>query len=339
MSRADNLKDQIDCVRDEYRDKVDNGIKTADRYSKACYRFADWLGENTNIQKFENVRSEHLVNYVESLNDEDKKPSYIKTELSAIRGFHKIAGEMSGKRNPNILMSNEQINEKYSNDNDEKLIDKRQIGGVNRVWDKQEIEDFKSVAESLGNQRVSLMVDLAHNFGCRLDEMVRLNQTDIKNALREDNLHVTGKGGKEREIPKLTLVQQETLINIKSYMDNTDLRGGKVFVLEEEDYKKAYNHAKDFLNNHREKFQDPTRVSNTEAREQQKQGFVEKSNLGWHGLRHTYAVDRMYALMEEKSYIKDYKDRLESAMKDLTQEIGHNRTDVTKVYIGAVFCK
>lgn len=306
----------------------DYSYSTADRYHKATSRFAEYLQENTNIQKFSSVKSNHLVSYAKYLiEDKGLMMSTVKNELSGIRAFH------SNSDSKNRLLDNEGINKRFEKMGLEIRIDKRQIGGINRSWSNQEFQEFKKIANDLDNEKVAAMCSLAKDFGLRLKEIVDLNKNNITKALENGYLVVeNGKGGQRREIPFFTIQQRATLLEVKNKMDDYS-NTKKVFVEADSDFKKTYDTARNFVNNHKWKFQNEERMTNKEARALQSKDSYPMKSLSIHGLRHSFAKEYLNLLWEKNSHIVNKEERRSVCNTMLTEALGHHRGEVTKVYI------
>ena len=80
-----NLRIQADCI---LRNSVERSYRTKARYKQAMHRFADFLSEHYSLKNIKNVEARHIYAYVSYLQDEDKTPNYIYTDLSSIRCVH-----------------------------------------------------------------------------------------------------------------------------------------------------------------------------------------------------------------------------------------------------------
>ncbi|MDN5326808.1 MAG: integrase/recombinase XerD [Moorella sp. (in: firmicutes)] len=166
---------------------------------------------------------------------------------------------------------------------------------------------MREIALEQGNTRAYHILSLTRNAGLRIEEALRLDRSTAEKALRIGKLHVKGKGGRERDVTinnevKKTLA--EAIVNVP--------RGQKLFVLANE---KTHLVKKDL-----EKF-----IENNRA-EAQAEGRAKP--LTWHGLRHSYAKERY-------NYYRNVMkmDKI-AARKAVSAEIGHNRADVTVIYVG-----
>ena len=92
-------------------------------------RFLKFLASEYRLERLANIAPKHIFAYVEYLKDSGLSPSYIKTELSAIRFFHdKIAKPRY------VLPENSQLN-----------LQRRKFGDVDRTWTMAQFNRFCSV--------------------------------------------------------------------------------------------------------------------------------------------------------------------------------------------------
>ncbi len=57
-----NLRAQVEVFFDNCNV---GSYASRDRNKEACFRFADFLGENTHLQKMKNVEARHVYDYVD----------------------------------------------------------------------------------------------------------------------------------------------------------------------------------------------------------------------------------------------------------------------------------
>ena len=195
---------------------------------------------------------------------------------------------------------------KYSlSGNDRFDLAKRSFGGVDRSWTQKEYSAFKEICQKYNQERVLAVATLARNEGLRIHETFKIDRASAENAFRTDYLHIVGKGGKEREVP-LSAESKELL---KGIVENTE-RGNKLFVEQGEKTHLVIKQVQNFINRHREQYQADSR----------------EHNLTFHGLRHSYAHEQ-------------YQNRINQgltefqARKEVSQLLGHERDDVTRIYI------
>ena len=188
-------------------------------------------------------------------------------------------------------------------------LERRRFAEKDRSWTEQEYENFLKLAEDLRRKDYAHAMTLAHELGLRIHEVFRLDTATAIAALKTDKITVVGKGGKVRTVP-LTLAARAVLEDrLKVTMP-----GEKLFVRPEEMTHIAIENLEKFIRTYRDQIRDPS----------------QPVSLTFHGLRHTYAANTYRQLIQ--------KGRTQSeAQSMVSQLLGHERTDVTKIYI--VGCK
>lgn len=166
--------------------------------------------------------------------------------------------------------------------------------------------------DSIPNERIRLSIELQQEFGLRKEECLKFSPSYADQSTFVRLKGSWTKGGRAREIPILTEMQQELLKRTTIVAETGSM------IPEHESFanwKKRYE----------------TIVKNC--------GF---SNL--HGLRHGYAQRRYHTLTGWKSPFaggptreelsKDQKRLDTSARLQVSRELGHNRVEITNVYLG-----
>ncbi|MBE6091132.1 MAG: site-specific integrase [Clostridium beijerinckii] len=253
-----NLCNQIEKVFSHTRQC---SIKTRHRYMDGVKHFAKFLAEEFKKQNLNKIKSKHLLEYVEQMQEWGYSKSYVTTNLSAVRYFIDIMGGESNK-----LPSNKELS-----------VDIRTKGdriGANRAWRVEEVQRFIEFAESVGQNKYADMVRVGWAYGLRIHEVTRLNKNDLFNALAEKELTVKGKGGLIRTIP----LHDVDLIK-KLY--NATPVGEKVFVKTNEKTHHVINNLQNYIIRHQEKFV-----------------ITVETNRSFHGLRHAYAQRRYQELVD-----------------------------------------
>lgn len=143
------------------------------------------MSERYQTKNLKNLEARHIYAYATMLTETDHMPKYIRTELTAIRFFHKRLGSK------NKLPTNKQLgimpNDDYK---------------YNRAFLSSEFKDMIQVAVSMKRYDVVIVSYLARYFGLRLEEAVTVRVFQIEEAIRYKQLHITnGKGGQKRDIP------------------------------------------------------------------------------------------------------------------------------------------
>ena len=189
-------------------------------------------------------------------------------------------------------------------DNSSYDLDRRSYLDVDRSWSVEEFTTLQKVCRQQGEQRVKEMTIIAKELGLRIHEVARLDHAMLNNALKTGELTIKGKGGKIRQVP-ITL-EIEKLFQEKMQQVN---RGSKIFVSQHEKTHEVIEEVQHFLIQTRAKWQaDCSMVNKT-----------------FHGLRHTYA-SMEYEKLRDEGYTEH------KARREVSKLIGHNRTEVTKIY-------
>ncbi|MGG3450546.1 tyrosine-type recombinase/integrase [Domibacillus aminovorans] len=292
-----NLRNQISKTA---RHNRQGAFKTKTRYFEATDRFCRFLSKEFSLQKFANIGDKHLKAYVKHLQNQGLAAKTINTDLSAIRFFHDKT-----ERTRNRLSDRNKIfgTEKVKN------------GGINKAWSHQEVDRFQEVCGQMGNKRMAAITTLARNEGLRIHETLKIDRNAAEKAIKTGEITTKGKGGKVRLVP----ISSESKQLLSRWIEDVE-RGQKLFVAEGEKTHLVIKSCQNFINRHREKFQDESRT------EQYAAGDPIKENITFHGLRHAYAQDR-YAEAKERG-LRDRDARLE-----VSRLLGHERDEVTRIYM------
>lgn len=281
-----NLENQIKKIN---KHNNQGSFKTKERYYTANQRFCKFLAQEFRLQKFSNISDKHLDKYIQHMRDKEYSISTIKTDLGAIRFYHDKV------QNPKYTLSG---NSKFS-------LERRQFGGVERSWSKEEYRDFKKVCSDLKQDRINHITTLARNEGLRIHETFKIKRNHVEEALKSDSLYVKGKGGKERYVP----LTKETKDMLKEVIKEIP-RGERVFIKDGEKTHLVIKQVQNFLNRHRDKWQQEGR----------------QVNRTFHGLRHLYAREQYDKRISEG--LNDYQAR-----KEVSKLLGHERDEVTRIYL------
>lgn len=119
---------------------------------------------------------------------------------------------------------------------------------------------------------------------------------------------IKGKGGLVRDVP----INLSIEIELKKMLSVTP-RGHKLFVKPEDKTHLAMQRFEGFIHYHKEALQDPGSTR----------------PLHFHGLRHTYAVERY------QDFIRRGMGEME-ARKRVSELLGHHRGEVTNVYLASM---
>ncbi|MCG0277955.1 MAG: tyrosine-type recombinase/integrase [Thermanaeromonas sp.] len=220
------------------------------------------------------------------------------------RSASHIKTELSGIRYCHDLIPNA----KYRlSDNKKFDLPRRKFGGVDRSWSPEEYQKMQEIAREQGNLRAAHVMSLCRHAGLRIEEALRLDRATAEKALRTGVLHIKGKGGRERDVE----ISSEVRKTLAEAMQTVP-RGQKLFVSQNEKTHKVKHQLENWMETNRGKAQAPGR----------------QRPLTWHGLRHSYAKER-YAFYRNVAKMSKI-----DARKAVSAEIGHNRDDVTRIYLG-----
>lgn len=281
-----NLNRQISKLAKHNRQ---GSFKTKERYYQGLDRFCKFIAKEFGTQKFANIADKHLESYIKYMQNKGLSSSTVKTDLAAIRFFHDKCSQTR-----NVL-----------SDNSKFKLEKRSFGGVDRSWSREEYKAFQELCINRGMDRVLSISILAKNEGLRIHETLKMNRSQVEKAMNTGILNITGKGGKEREVP----LSQESKNMLQEHIQNVE-RGQKLFIREDEKTHLVIKQVQNFINRNREYFQENHR----------------DVNITFHGLRHSYAKGQYKNALEKG--LNDYQARLETS-----KLLGHERDDVTRIYL------
>jgi site-specific recombinase XerC len=185
------------------------------------------------------------------------------------------------------------------------------------------------LAQDAVSDRVAALLDLQRNFGLRFEESAKLDAQTALDQARELDLIVVSsgtKGGQEREIELSNAEHQIEVLERAA-----QIQGGDRSMIPEED-----------------RYVDFKRAAYRE---------IERTDLSFHGQRHTYSQERYEQITSVPAPIKipereDFKswahylaDRLDTSVREarsidraarmqISKELGHHRIDVVGAYLG-----
>ena len=257
----------------------------------AMKRFCHFLADEYHLQKLSNISGKHLVAYVLWMQEKGLSASTIKTDLAAIRFFHDKIGDA-----------------KYSLPNNSELgtqLERRRFGDTDRTWSTAEFNRMLELASD--NDGYLLAFHLARYAGLRIHECFRIDTAIARQAIRERTITIKGKGGKIRNVP----ITQQIVSALEKSLETTPT-GSKLLVPDDVPTDKAINQLQQFILRNRESVQDPD----------------SSRPLTFHGLRHTYAVEKYRQL------IADGISELDAHLT-VSRLLGHERAYVTNIYLAS----
>lgn len=301
LTGEDKLLRDVDRLAAQNNEK---GFKTREAYKGDMKLFARFYWRNYHGQKLCNIEGKHIRAYVEYMREQDLSPATIKSRLSGIRFFHRLAG--GKKRLP---------------DNKELGLEKRKVGTEDRAWTVEEVKAGMEVAKNMGRTDVYHAIGIGYAFGLRVEEICRVRLEDVEKALTNGSLRVKGKGGQVRFVPAEVEVQQKLLQYLYRYARSNQLlpRDYIISCNEKGGVERQINSLENWMHTNRHKFTMQNREN--EVRDGMK---PRSKDLTWHGLRYKRAQEQ-YTMYEAEG---------RQNPKLMTSEIlGHHRTDITNVYL------
>ena len=195
-----------------------------------------------------------------------------------------------------------------SNDELTVKLERRSFGDVDRSWSEEEFNRMLGKALAENRYDYILAFYLARYAGLRLHECFRLDTATAEDALRKSAITVKGKGGKIRTIP----INEPITIALREQLARTE-RGHKLLVPDDMDTDYAMYRLQQFIRDYRREIQDPD----------------SDRPMTFHGLRHTYAAEVYTTLIQQGKSPLDAK-------YEVSRLLGHERADVTNIYLTSV---
>lgn len=187
-------------------------------------------------------------------------------------------------------------------------LERRQFGGTDRTWSSREFNLFLINCINDGHEDYAAIACLSYYAGLRIHECFRLDTAMAEQALRENALTIKGKGGKMRTVP----INDTIRIELQKMLAVTP-RGHKLFVPDNVPTDVAIKRFQQYLISIRPKIQDENRTT----------------HLTHHGLRHSFAARSYQELIQQGI------SPLEASYR-VSRLLGHERHDVTRIYLASV---
>lgn len=303
-----------------FRHSRSNSFGTRARYESSCRNFIEFLDDKFKMKNLRNLSDKHVIAYINHRQDAGIASKTLKNDLGAIRYMHDMISNVKYE-----ISDNKNLKKLFS-----VSLDKTPAVKGNRAWTQQEFNGMQKVAQEVihrggqGSKTAKDMHDvmnLCRTMGLRVTEAVAMTRAQAEQALRTGTYQVKGeaKNGKWRQVPLSNDAQKV----LKDRLQDTP-RGRRLFVNQNEKTHAAVNRIEKFLYNHRDKVETEEGLK---LRTWEKYGKVKVNKLTFHGLRYGYVQDRISEEMN-KGFT------LEQAAAKVTREVGHERTDVIKVYLG-----
>ena len=283
-------------LKDLLKENKEDSFGTRAEREKVLDMSMKQLVERFKINDVHQLKSKHINYLVEQWKNEGKTEGTLKNRMSNLRWLAKKINKQ------NIV---ERDNKSYG------------------IADRQYVNNDKNIAKNLDENKVNqisdpytkLSLELQEKFGLRREEAIKFQ---IDYAYRVDHIALKStwcKGGRPREIPIRTDEQRAVLEQVRR------------FCIE--------NKCKSLIRN------DETYKQQLKRYERETDKADELKN---HGLRHQYAQTRYKELtgrdcpkcggLTSKELTKEQKEIDLNARLKISNELGHNREDVTAVYLG-----
>ena len=303
-ARTENIMNNLVIqIKKMYRECNEKSFETRARYRDATIRFCEFLAENYGTQKFANISDKHITAYVDLMKEKGIAASTILSDLSGIRFFHRLSGEKF------TLPPNKDLG-----------LDKRQVGKIDRAWSDKEITGALRLAGKMGRSDIVLAIKISSLFGTRIEETCKMRVWQIIKAVKYGELETKGKGGHERYVDVGNLEQTALIGEIISEIKAKKLQPNDYIVSQNKKrgVERQIKSIQNWLSNHNHKFIDIDRTEKVPKGQKPK-----SERLTFHGLRYAFA----------QQYEKELKKNKDPhAMKKVSEELGHYRIAVTKIY-------
>lgn len=187
-------------------------------------------------------------------------------------------------------------------------LERRRFGQVDRTWSNREFNLFLATCIADGREDFAAIACLTWYAGLRIHECFRIDTAIAAQALREGAITIKGKGGKIRTVP----INESIRIELKKFLAVTP-RGHKLFVPGDVQTHNAIAQLQQYIYKVRPQIQDDGSTR----------------PMTHHGLRHSYAAHT-------------YRELTDGGMSPLSaslrvsQLLGHERSDVTRIYLASI---
>lgn len=298
--RPPSLKYQLQTILKHNRD---GSFATQRRREQALLKFLDDLRrqDGWHLNQLHNLKPKHIQSRVAAWIEEGQSVSSMKTQMGFVRWLARKIGK------PRMPPSNDQLQLGY-----------RSTSGQNRAWDDGSGAELLAAVKAR-SERLCLQMRLMRAFGLRFREAATLRPHENDRGAILQVIYGT-KGGRPRIVPILHGAQRALLEEVKGFVD----RGASMI---------------------------PDDLNFDQWRQQAKSiaralGLNKGRRTHHHGLRHRYGQCRYVQLTgfeppcrmtsEQRSAVSPDMIRLDHEARGIiARELGHGRTSVTTVYLGA----
>ncbi len=193
-------------------------------------------------------------------------------------------------------------------DNSAFQLERRSYGKEDRTWSHQEFISMLRCSAVLGRDDYTTALCLGYYAGMRVEECFTIDTAMAEKALRDHEITFHGKGGRWRTVPINSDIAGQLRIMLSQAR-----RGSKLLSPDNLSVEDAIRRFQNFIIKNRDASQDPERVTSLTA----------------HGLRHTYARNQYLGFRQQGI-------SHELACKKVSLLLGHDRLDVTRIYLASI---
>lgn len=173
--------------------KVERGLSenTLQSYHRDLNKYALFLKNNYQLEKWDTVTRSHVLQFLYELNDQNKSSATISRALSSIRLFHQFL-----------------IRENYTTTDASLHIDSpKKERKLPKILSTEEVDKLLSLPQDGPfGQRNKAMLEVLYATGLRVSELLSLKLTDLH--LTMGFVRCVGKGQKERIVPLGKMAQK-----------------------------------------------------------------------------------------------------------------------------------
>ena len=182
------MNDQLDYDLNDFKmylqvnkNLSDNSINS---YNTDLVKYLDWLRKKYEVKEITDISSEMVKKYIQTLKKGGFESSSISRKISAIKAFHKYISNDAGVTNVTINIKKPKKEEKLP-----KVLSLEEINMMFNTIKTNEPLDLRN----------RCMLEFLYGSGLRISELLDLKPENI--SLHKKELHVVGKGNKERIVP------------------------------------------------------------------------------------------------------------------------------------------
>lgn len=188
------------------------------------------------------------------------------------------------------------------------VLERRRFGQKDRTWSVREFNLFLTTCLTDDHEDYAAIACLTWYAGLRIHECFRIDTAIAERALRENAITIKGKGGKIRTVP----INESIRIELEKFLAITP-RGHKLFVPDDIPTHAAIGQLQQYIYKMRPKIQDKDSTR----------------PMTHHGLRHSYAARTYQAL------VNGGMSPFNASLR-VSQLLGHERSDVTRIYLASI---